>query len=152
MARALDEWFYSSQYDALAFEDRFGLLVDRETKERDNHRLQIRLRKAKLRITATVEDIDQRHPRGLDKTVLLTLAGCRWIHEHQNCLISGPTDAGKSYIACALAHKACREGFGVLSLRVPRMLHELASARADGCYPRLLNSYARTNLFVLDDW
>jgi len=152
MARALEEQFNSSEYDALAFEDRLGLLVDRETTERDNHRLQIRLRKAKLRITATVEDIDYRHPRGLDKTVLLTLAGCRWIREHQNCLITGPTGVGKSYLACALAHKACREGYRTVYVRAPRLFDELTIAKADGRYRKLLAAYAKLDLLVIDDW
>lgn len=152
MARALEEQFNSSEYDALAFEDRLGLLVDRETTERDNHRLQIRLRKAKLRITATVEDIDYRHPRGLDKTVLLTLAGCRWIHEHQNCLITGPTGVGKSYLACALAHKACREGYRTVYVRASRLFDELTIAKADGRYRKLLAAYAKLDLLVIDDW
>ena len=82
--------------------------------ERDNRRLESRLRGAKLRLTATIEDIDYRHPRNLDKTVMLSLASCRWIREHQNCFITGPTGVGKSYIACALAHKACREGYPLL--------------------------------------
>ena len=126
--------------------------MDREATERENRRLASRLKRAKLRQAATVEDIDYRHPRGLDKSVMMSMASCQWIRKRHTCIITGPTGAGKSYIACALAHKACRDGFSVLYLRVPRMLHELAAARADGRYPRLLNSYAKTNLLVLDDW
>lgn len=152
MARALEEQSNSREYDALAFEDRLGLLVDRETTERDNHRLQGRLRKAKLRLNATVEDLDWRHPHGLNKTVLLALAGCRWIHEHQNCIITGPTGVGKSYIACALAHKACQEGYRTVYARASRFFDELTIAKADGRYRKLLAAYAKIDLLVIDDW
>jgi len=152
MLAALREQMQLPDCTALSFDERFGLLVDREANERENRRLASRLKRAKLRQTATVEDIDYRHPRGLDKSVMLSLASCQWIRKRNNCIITGPTGAGKSYIACALAHKACREGFSVLYLRLPRMLQELATAQADGRYPRLLNAYARTDLLVLDDW
>jgi DNA replication protein DnaC len=152
MLTALREQMQVPDCAALSFDERFGLLVDREATERENRRLASRLKRAKLRQAATVEDIDYRHPRGLDKSVMMSMASCQWIRKRHNCIITGPTGAGKSYIACALAHKACRDGFSVLYLRVPRMLHELAAARADGRYPRLLNSYAKTNLLVLDDW
>jgi DNA replication protein DnaC len=152
MLAALREQMQVPDCAALSFDERFGLLVDREATDRENRRLSSRLKRAKLRQAATVEDIDYRHPRGLDKSVMLSLASCQWIRKRHNCIITGPTGAGKSFIACALAHKACREGFSVLYLRLPRMLTELATARADGRYPRLLNTYARTNLLVLDDW
>ena len=152
MLAGLREQMDMHDCQALSFDERFGLLVDRETTERENRRLASRLKRAKLRQTASIEDIDYRHPRGLDKAQMLSLASCRWISKHNNCIITGPTGAGKSYIACALAHKACREGYSVLYLRMSRMLQELAAARADGRYPRLLNSYARTDLLVLDDW
>ena len=152
MAKALEEQAHSIDYDALPFEDRLALLVDRETTQRDNHRLEGRLRKAKLRLTATVEDIDYRHPRGLDKSLLLTLAGCRWIHERQNCLIAGPTGVGKSYLACALAHKACREGYRAMYVRASRLFDELSIAKADGRYRKILAAYAKFDLLVIDDW
>ena len=152
MLAALREQIQVPDCAALSFDERFGLLVDREATERENRRLASRLKRAKLRQAATVEDIDYRHPRGLDKSVMLSLASCQWIRKRHNCIITGPTGAGKSYIACALANKACRDGFSVLYLRLPRLLQELATARADGRYPRLLNTYARTNLLVLDDW
>lgn len=152
MARALEEQLGSSEYDALTFEDRLGLLVDREATERDNRQLQARLRKAKLRHTATVEDIDFRHPRGLDRGVLLGLSGCRWIHERQNCLITGPTGVGKSYLACALAHKACREGYRAVYARASRLFDELSISKADGRYLKLMAAYAKTDLLVIDDW
>ena len=152
MAKALEEQNGSSQYEALDFADRLGLLVDRESAQRDSKRLRLRLKQAKLRLTATIEDVDFRHPRGLDKSLILALAGCQWIREHQNVLITGPTGVGKSYLACALAHKACREGFRALYLRAPRLFEDLAMAKADGRYRKILAAYARIDLLIIDDW
>ncbi len=152
MAKALEEQNGSSQYESLDFGDRLALLVDRESAERDSNRLRLRLKQAKLRLTATIEDVDFRHSRGLDKSLLLTLAGCRWVREHNNVIITGPTGVGKSYLACALAHKACREGFRALYLRAPRLFEDLALAKADGRYRKILSAYARIDLLVIDDW
>jgi DNA replication protein DnaC len=107
---------------------------------------------ASLRQPACVEDIDFRSPRGLDKSLLLALADCRWVAHHDNCLIVGPTGAGKSYLACALGQQACRQGYSVRYLRLPRLFSELAIARGDGRYPKLLASLAKIDLVVLDDW
>ena len=136
----------------LTFDERFGLLVDREVTERANRRLQTHLKRAKLRHDACLEDIDYGAPRGLDQALLLSLASCQWIREHHNCIITGPTGSGKSYLACALAQKACREGLTALYLRVPRLFQELALARAEGRYPKLLAAYAKTQVLILDDW
>ena len=152
MATALTEQLDSANIEALSFDERLGLLVDRETTYRDNRRMTSRLRRAKLRHNACIEDIDYRHPRGLDKSLIHALATCRWLKERLNVLITGPTGVGKTWLACALAHQACREGFTVLYLRLPRLLHELAIARGDGRYPKLLASLAKTDLIVLDDW
>ena len=152
MAKALQEQAEMPQCDALSFEDRFALLVDREATERENSRLQGRLKMAKLRLTATIEDIDYRHPRGLDKALVLSLASCQWIRAHHNCIVIGPTGVGKSYLACALAHKACREGYKTRYIRAPRLFEEFAVAKADGRYRKLLAAYARIELLVIDDW
>lgn len=152
MAKALEEQDGAPQYERLDFLDRLALLVDRESAERDSNRLRLRLKQAKLRLTATIEDVDFRHPRGLEKSLVLALAGCRWIREHHNVIITGPTGVGKSYLACALAHKACREGFRTLYLRAPRLFDDLALAKADGRYRRVLAAYARIDLLVIDDW
>jgi len=152
MAQGLREQLGTSDCSALTFEERLGLLVDRETTARDNARLASRLKRAKLRLTATVEDIDFRSPRGLDKGTMLALAECRWIRERHNCLITGPTGVGKSYLACALAHKACRDGYAALYVRAPHLFEELAMAKGDGRYRRLIARYARLDLLVLDDW
>lgn len=138
--------------DALSFEERFGLLVDREAVERDSRRMAARLRNAKLRLAAAVEDIDYRHPRGLDKRVITALASGDWIRRRHNCILTGPTGAGKTYIACALGNKACREGYTVLYHRAPRLFQDIARAKGDGRYPRLMNALAKTDLLILDDW
>ena len=152
MARALTEQLASTEVDALSFEERLGLLVDRELTERHSRQLTNRLRRARLKHDACIEDIDFRHPRGLDRQLVLSLADGRWVREHLNVLICGPTGVGKSWIACALAHSACRNGHSALYLRVSGLLSALAIARADGRYPKLLESLAKTDVLVIDDW
>jgi DNA replication protein DnaC len=139
-------------YGPLSFEDRFGLLVDREATERENRRLERYLRAAKLRISASVEDIDFRASRGLDRGVLLDLAASRWVAAHEQVLITGPTGVGKTYLACALAVAAIRVGHSALYLRTPRALTELATARLDGRFRKLLATWARNDVLVLDDF
>jgi len=152
MATALAEQMQMPDIEELAFEERLGLLVDRESTERENRRLSSRLRRAKLKHTAALEDIDYRHPRGLDKSLIRSLATCQWVTEHLNILITGPTGVGKTWLACALAHKACREGCTALYLRLPRLLQEMAIAKGDGRYPKLLATLAKTEVLILDDW
>jgi DNA replication protein DnaC len=151
MLKALEEQMQMSEAAALSFEERLGLLVDREWTERENRRLAGRLLKARLRQAAALEDVDWRTPRGLDKSVVLALGSCQWISQHQNCLITGPTGVGKSWLACALGHKACREGYSVLYLRLARLWRELAVSRGDGRYLKLLAGLARMDLIILDD-
>lgn len=152
MQKALIQQMEMAERDALSFDERFGMLVDAEWAERENRRMKTRLKRARLRQLATVEDIDYRHPRGLDKALMLALAGCEWVRQHHNCIITGPTGAGKSYLACALGNKACREGYRVLYFRVSRLFQDLAAARGSGAYAKLLRSLARAELLVLDDW
>jgi DNA replication protein DnaC len=152
MLKALEEQMQMPDIKQLSFEERFGLLVDREMTERENRRLKTRLKKAKLRQNACVEDVDFRHPRKLDKTLFMNLADGRWLKEHNNVLLIGPTGVGKTYLACALAQKACRQGYGALYFRLPRLLHELSIAKADGRYDKLLTGIGRIDLLVLDDW
>jgi len=127
-------------------------MVDRELTERENRRLKTRLKKANLRQSASFEDIDFRHPRDLDKSLMLQLSTSQWVRSHNNIFIIGPTGVGKTYIACALAHKACLEGYSSLYFRLPRLLQELAIAKGDGRYEKLLTSFAKTDLLLLDDW
>lgn len=136
----------------LCFEDRLGLLADSEADARDTKRLANRLKAAKLRYPAAVEDIDFRTPRGLDRGVIASLAGAGWVSRGHNVLITGATGCGKSFIACALANAALRQGHTALYLRTPRLLEELARGRADGRYVRTLTQLARVSLLVLDDF
>ncbi|MBE0597142.1 MAG: ATP-binding protein [Desulfuromonadales bacterium] len=152
MAKALDEQQTMADIDELDFEARFGLLVDRELTERENRRLGTRLKKARLRHACCIEDLDFRTPRGLDKALILSLAACAWVAKGINILITGPTGVGKSYLACALGHKACLEGHSVLYRRLPRLFEEFRLAKADGSYGKLMTTYAGTSLLVLDDW
>jgi len=152
MARALAEQRETPAYAGLPFEDRLGLLVDREATERENRRLERYLRAAKLRVAASVEDIDFRAPRGLDRSVVLELAQARWVTAHQQVLVTGPTGVGKTYLACALAAAAIRAGHAALYARVPRLLAEIGTARADGRLARLLAAWARIEVLVLDDF
>jgi DNA replication protein DnaC len=138
---------------ALPFDERLALLVDAEMLARENARLVKNLKDAKLRIAdACIEGIDFPRSREVDKAVVRTLATCRWISEHQTVIVSGATGTGKSYIACALAHQACRKGLRAMYRRVPRLFDELRLARADGSYPRLLARIAKIDLIVLDDF
>ena len=152
MVKALEEQAGIPDLKELSFEERLGLLVDREVTVRRNRKLQTLLKKAKLRLNASIEDIDYRHPRDLDKSLVLSLASCQWVEEHNNILIIGPTGVGKSYLACALAQKACREGYRTLYFRLPRLLQELAMARGDGRYGKMLINLAKNDLLVIDDW
>jgi DNA replication protein DnaC len=152
MAKTFEEQLASSDCQELSFEERFGLLVDREYTERENRRLQSRLRLAKLRQNACMEDIDYRHPRGLDKSLVKSLSTLKWVKDHFNILITGPCGAGKSFIGCALGHRACLEGFRVLYFRAPRLFNDLAVAHGDGRYSRLINTIAKAHLLVIDDW
>jgi DNA replication protein DnaC len=152
MLRALEEQLASAQYNEISFEERLGLLVDRETTERANCRLKTRLTQAHLRHQACLEDIDYKSPRGLDKSLMKSLATCEWIQNHHNLLITGPTGAGKSFLACALAHRACLEGYRVLYVRVSRLFQDLALGRGDGRYPKLMQSVVKPQLLVLDDF
>jgi len=152
MVAALTDQMAMPDIDDLSFEERLGLLVDREMTERENRRLTSRLRRAKLRHNAALEDIDYQHARGLDKGLIQSLAACQWVREHLNVLITGPTGVGKTWLGCALAQKACREGYTAQYIRLTRLLRELMIAKGDGRYPRLLANLAKVDVLILDDW
>ena len=152
MSQALVEQLQLPDIAALTFEERFGLLVDRECTDRENRRLTTRLRQAKLRQTASIEDIDYRHPRGLEKSLMARLAMCQWVREHHNVLITGPTGIGKTWLGCALGHQACRDGLTACYLRLPRFLQDLPIAKGDGRYGKLLTTLAKIDVLILDEW
>lgn len=152
MAQSFDEQCAHPEVQGLSFEERFGLMVDRELTERKNRRLTTLLRTAKLRQNACVEDIDYRHPRGLDRSQMASLVTSDYVRKAQNLIITGPTGCGKSWLACALANQACRHGLSVRYLRVTRFMEELRIAHADGSYGKLLNQIAKIDLIILDDF
>jgi DNA replication protein DnaC len=138
--------------DGLPFTDRLALLVDREATERETRHMRIRLRHARLQLNACVEDIDYRSPRGLDKALMMRLAGCDWIRHHDNVLLVGPTGTGKTYLACALGQKACRDGFNVVYRRAPRLFSEIEQAKGEGRHLKFLAALAKADLLIIDDW
>lgn len=152
MINALQDQQSHADINRMSFEERLGLMVDRELTERDNRRMQTRLRSAKLKQNTALEDTDFKRPRGLDRSLILKLADCKWVAEHLNILITGPTGIGKTWLACALAHKACREGYSSYYVRLPRLLQELDMGRADGRYGKMMINLAKANVLVVDEW
>jgi DNA replication protein DnaC len=153
MARAFEEQSSQTSIASLSFEERFGLLVDREFTHRDTKRVDRLLKQAKLKVSgACVEDTDYRAGRGLDKRVVASLSTCDWIRHGHNVLITGATGCGKTWLACALGQQACRQGFSVLYVRLPRLFEELRIAHGDGSFTRKLAALARTDVLLLDDW
>lgn len=152
MATAFQEYRDEAKPDKLDFEERFGLFVDREWTYRHERRLKRRLSSARLREQACMEDIDYRHSRGLERSVMQRLATCKWIAEHENVIVTGATGLGKTWIACALANQACRNGYTATYTRTPRLLHDLAIARGDGSYAQLLKKLSKSHVLILDDW
>jgi len=152
MAVAFKEELERPNNADLTFEDRIALLVEREWLFRENRQLGTRLKTARLKHQAVLEDIDFRYPRGMEKSLILSLAGCQWIKSHYNVIITGPTGIGKSYLAEALTNKACREGYTARYYRSARLFQELTMARGDGSYVVLLQKISKTDLLVIDDW
>lgn len=153
MAEAFEQQLSQPSTHDLSFEERFSLLVDREATYRESKRLQRLLKRARLRQPqACVEDIDYRHPRGLEKRQVASLVTCDWVRAHQNLRITGPTGCGKTWLACAFGTQACRQGLSVLYVRLSRLLEELRLAHGDGSFTRRLSGISRRDLLILDDW
>jgi DNA replication protein DnaC len=152
MAQAFAELEASGDGAMLTHADWLALLVDREVTHRRDKRLAARLRYARLRHDAVVEDVDYRVPRGLDRALFHKLADGQWIDAHDNLILCGPSGVGKSWLACALGHKACRDNRSVLYQRVPRLFADLALARGDGRHARIMRSLNGAQLLILDDW
>lgn len=152
MVKALEEQQHTTQWNELVFEERLALLVDRERVEQEQRSMTARLRRARLGQPAAIEDLDLRTNRGLDRSVIASLSSCAWIRSHHNVLITGPTGVGKSYLACALGQRSCREGLSVQYHRLGRLFSELGIARGDGRYLRVLKLVGQVELLILDDW
>ncbi|HOT30487.1 MAG TPA: IS21-like element helper ATPase IstB [Candidatus Ozemobacteraceae bacterium] len=151
MARGWEHQTADPGFASLSFDERLGLLVDAEVTEQANRRLVTRLKTAQLRQSATLEDMNWRSARGLDRSAVMALADGEWIRRHQNVLVTGPTGAGKSYLACALGHSACRNGLTVRYWRLPRLWDEFYLARLENRWGRFLTSLSRFDLLILDD-
>jgi DNA replication protein DnaC len=152
MEKSFRDMADNPEAQSLGHAEWLAILLERESTLRQQKRFESRAKTAKLRHLAAVEDVDYRTPRGLDRTVFLKLASCAWIRERRHCLLTGPSGVGKSWLACALGYKACRENLSVLYQRVPRLFAALALARGDGRYGKLLHQFARVDLLILDDW
>ena len=153
MLKALEEQISdSSHYEGLSFEERLGLLFDRELTEQDNRRLATRLKAAHLRQSACLENIDYAHPRKLDKSLIKKLATGQWVNDRLNILVTGPTGIGKSYVSEALAHRACILGHTAFNIRAPKMFNELAMARDDGQYKKFMRTLTKAQILVIDDY
>jgi DNA replication protein DnaC len=152
MAEAFRAQLETTDASQLSFEERFAMLVDQQWLWKENRALSRRLRAAKLKERGVIEDIDYQHPRGLDRKLIRTLASSEWVRQHQNVLLIGPTGIGKTWLGCALAHKACRDGFTILHKRSSELFRDLAVAHVDGSLGRLLTKLARIDILVLDDF
>lgn len=152
MRKALEQQMTVEDVQTLSFDDRFGLLVDNELVERDSRNLASRLKAANLKEQACIENINFRKARGIDKGTVLQLATCAWLKANRNLLIDGPTGIGKTYLGCALAHRACQHGFSTLYIRAPRLFNDLQVARVDGSYNKFLSRLAKIKLLVIDDF
>ena len=153
MANALNmQLDQPGHYDGLSFEQRLQLLTDAEQLERDQRKQQRLLKAARLKLHATGQDIDYRHPRGFQQSHMASLLQCQWLHKAQNLLLTGPCGSGKTYLACALAHTACMKGYSVRYYRLSRLMLALRQAKADGTYSKVLQQLAKQQMLILDDW
>lgn len=152
MAEAFARQMEDAQMSSLSFEERFSMLVDHEWLVRRNKALSRRLKNARLKLRAALEDIDYSKARGLDRALIRSLSTSEWVSSHRHLLIAGASGVGKTYLACAFAQKAARDGFTVLYTGARRLFRDLAIARADGSLDKLFSKLARIDVLVIDDW
>jgi DNA replication protein DnaC len=151
MAEAFADQIKQPDMDSLSFAERFGLIVDRQWTWKENNRMDRYLKNARLKLNACMEDIDYKTPRGIDQSVMMSLISCDWVKRHHNIIITGPTGAGKTFLACALTNKACREGFRALYVRSPKFSYQMALAKGDGSYGKTINKLSKAHVLVIDD-
>jgi DNA replication protein DnaC len=151
MAEAFADQIKQPDMDTLSFAERFGLIVDRQWTWKENNRMERYLKNARMKLNACVEDIDYKTPRGIDQSVMMSLISCDWVKRHHNIIITGPTGAGKTFLACALTNKACREGYRALYVRSPTFSYQMALAKGDGSYGKTITKLAKTHVLVIDD-
>jgi DNA replication protein DnaC len=151
MAEAFAEQLNQPGMDSLSFAERFGLLVDRQWTWQENKRMGRYLKNARLKLNACMEDIDYKTPRGIDQSVMMNLISCDWVRRHHNIIITGPTGAGKTFLACALTNKACRAGYRALYIRAPKFSYQMTMAKGDGSYGKTIHKLARAHVLVIDD-
>lgn len=151
MAEAFTDQINQPDMDRLSFAERFGLIIENQWTWKENNRMTRYLKNARMKLNACIEDIDFKSPRGLDQSVIMKLISCDWVKRHQNVIISGPTGVGKTFLACALTNKACREGYRALYIRAPKFSYQLALARGDGSYGKTIAQLSRAEVLVIDD-
>ncbi len=151
MADAFADQIKQPDMDRLSFAERFGLIVDRQWTWKENNRMERYLKNARMKLDACVEDIDYKTPRGIDQSVMMSLISCDWVKRHHNIIITGPTGAGKTFLACALTNKACREGYRAFYIRAPKFSYQMALAKGDGSYGKTINKLAKAHVLVIDD-
>lgn len=151
MAEVFADQLNQPDMDRLSFAERFALIVDRQWTWKENHRMARYLKNARLKLNSCVEDIDYQTPRGIDQSVMMNLIACDWVRRHHNIIITGPTGVGKTYIACALVNKVCREGYRALYIRLPKFSYQMALARGDGSYGKTITKLTKAHVLVIDD-